>query len=147
MWLRDDTRFTRWTCEDCDGDPDLRRSRGNCGGPFPADPIDQTVDVREDEIGTYVEVSSIVSPIGRAAGDLLEHRCRSCPVACAAGMAALFRLHLATRPFVGLGPVALGGRRLTAAAVDALALIATEGEAMHALHIEEETERHKRKKP
>lgn len=144
MWLRDDTRFNRWTCEQCEGDPALRRSRGNCGGSFPAQPEDPSVDVREDDDGTFVEVSSIVSPIGKAAGDLLEYRCRSCPVATAAGMTPLFRIHTATRQFVGLGPVVLEQRRLTAAAVDALTTIATECEAMHALHMEEASAKFKK---
>lgn len=131
--------MNRWTCEQCEDDPELRVMRGNCGGAFPAVTV-ADIGGQVDDAGTFVEVASIVTPIGKVAGDLIEYRCRSCPVACARDLQPLISLYGASRPHA-LGQHALAGRSLTSAAADALVVIADEHEAMKCLHMEEATER------
>lgn len=111
--------------------------RGNCGGAFPAATV-ADIGGQVDDTGTFVEVASIVTPIGKVAGDLIEYRCRSCPVACALELHPLIRLYGASRPHA-LGQHAMAGRSLTALATDALVVIADEHEAMKCLHMEEAT--------
>lgn len=118
--------------------------RGNCGGPFPPATIADIGGRDDEEEGPFVEVSSVVSPIGKVAGDLIEYRCKSCPVACGLALEPLFRLYRATRPHA-LGAAGLEGRRLSAIAQEALVVIATEHEAMKALHFEEDVEKNRPK--
>lgn len=106
--------------------------RGNCGGAFPVETVGDLGGAVDDD-GPYIEVSAIVSPIGEVAGDLIEHRCRSCPVACGLRLEPVFRLYSRSRP-TALGPAAFEGRRLSAIAAEALVVLAIEHDAMSSLH-------------
>lgn len=73
MWLSH-SGGRAWSCDQCRENPDLRRKRGNCGGPFqrglPAS--------RVDDQGVYVMGYRIAPDSGEAFSEL---EVRRCPVA------------------------------------------------------------------
>jgi hypothetical protein len=111
-----------WSCEQCTAQPNTRRLRGNCGGPF----LEGLAWSRFDDQGRYV-MGYRVAP---DCGDWGEQKIRSCPVAGANRLAPLLVAYQRQR--AGVCSLSDLFNAPTCAVIDLFAELHTQTELSHA---------------